>query len=156
MKAREIDLLNYEKGKLEILFLVLSNAVGFKKITGVPLVKVIYTIWPWVEIQNALGDIIVLTTGLGKNDLNFLKSFNADVYLSKNVLAVKREFIKDLIFPVDLVCGWSNIILSAMVNGKKIDGDILRLNKTEILRFVYRHKEFSLKQKLFLLWRLIK
>lgn len=158
---------DYPKGKIEVIFLVINNkSKGERKVSGAPLVKAMFTDKDEgtainYAINNAHGDIVILTSlenvfeetdfrevisGLNTPSIANYTS----VYFKKKFFAFKK--INACRFPNDLICARSYAYMTALSNGENIGGKADKIDRLEILRFMYMFGKMNFKNKLKAVW----
>lgn len=147
---KQVSEIDYSKGRMEVIFC--GKGVLPAKFEGPPLIRMI----PSKDINCILkishGDILYIIEP-GKIPPDIItkhEGYNEQVVsFGKNYYIIPKRFA----FPDDTKCLRTATYMQALFGKFQILGNPGRLNRTEILRLIYRHKELTGWQKINLVWR---
>lgn len=154
---------SYPKGKTEIVLLVVGGPfTSFRTIQGPPLIKIRYY-KDYAEalnhgMEHALGDLIIIakvktefSSGKITAAVQSLEQNSAlSLFIEKDWMMLDK--LKTPVFPGDIFCLKSFLILYFMVYGHRVIGSWGKINRKEALRFSYKMDKISFRDKLGILW----
>lgn len=160
-----IENCGYPKGKIEVVFLILSQEdKGSRTFEGVPVVKIRY----YKDrkqalndgITKALGNLIVF--GGVKTRFQSMRLLTAAKCFEQNIdLGLFREKGWDVIphrkpfmqFPSDLICLRTYLLADTLCRNSDIIGPWGEINRKEVLRFIYKMDKVGFINRFKLFWR---
>ena len=147
---KRIKKLHYPKKQIEILIYArAANALRVYKIIGPPLIRILPSIILDTMIKDCLGDKIFVINEWFKFPYDFLsKKRILPAYVGNMYYEVCTHFG----YPVDTKCFRTASIMKMILLKRKICGRWGRLNRKEIMRYIYRWDEISRINKVRLIW----
>jgi hypothetical protein len=158
-----ITQIDYPLGKIEIVF-VIANSDGRPeaKVDGPPLVRVLNLKAGFVGALNismprVLGGIVIfadLKTKFKTNSAKEILKAKNGLVLGDNWVAIFKQ--QNLVFPSDLFCIRTFLLMRSMWWKLKIIGNWGTLSRREILRALYNLEDLYFAEKLKLTWHFLK